>query len=57
MSNPGASKAAISFHYDLGNDFFRLFLDRECHYSCAMYDKESDSLEAAQKRKLDYHIH
>ena len=56
ISNPGAPKAAISFHYDLGNEFFRLFLDRECSYSCAMYDKESDSLEAAQQRKLEYHI-
>ncbi len=55
-ANPGASKAAISFHYDLGNEFFRLFLDRECCYSCAMYDKESDSFEAAQQRKLEYHI-
>ncbi len=55
-ANPGASKAAISFHYDLGNEFFRLFLDRECCYSCAMYDNESDSLEAAQQRKLEYHI-
>lgn len=56
IRNPGASKAAISFHYDLGNEFFRLFLDRECCYSCAMYDNESDSLEAAQQRKLEYHI-
>src|SRR6202521_6428698 len=55
-ANPGASKAAISFHYDLGNEFFRLFLDREFCYSCAMYDKESDSLEAAQQRKLEDHI-
>jgi cyclopropane-fatty-acyl-phospholipid synthase len=56
IANPGASKAAISFHYDLGNEFFRLFLDRECCYSCAMYDKQSDSFEAAQQRKLEYHI-
>lgn len=55
-SNPGASKAAISFHYDLGNEFFRLFLDRECCYSCAMYDGESDTFEDAQQRKLEYHI-
>ncbi len=55
-SNPGASKAAISFHYDLGNEFFRLFLDRECCYSCAMYDEDSESLERAQERKLEYHI-
>ena len=55
-SNPGASKAAISFHYDLGNEFFRLFLDRECCYSRAMYDGESDTFEDAQQRKLEYHI-
>jgi cyclopropane-fatty-acyl-phospholipid synthase len=55
-ANRGASKAAISFHYDLGNEFFRLFLDRECCYSCAMYDNDSDSFEAAQQRKLEYHI-
>jgi cyclopropane-fatty-acyl-phospholipid synthase len=56
ISNPGASKAAISFHYDLGNEFFRLFLDRECCYSCAMYDADSESLEKAQERKLEYRI-
>jgi cyclopropane fatty-acyl-phospholipid synthase-like methyltransferase len=50
-SNPGASKAAISLHYDLSNEFFRLFLDRELCYSCAMYDNESDSFEEAQERK------
>src|SRR5271167_3454404 len=55
-SNPGASKAAISLHYDLGNEFFRLFLDRELCYSCAMYDQEPDSFEKAQERKLEYHI-
>ena len=56
IANPGASKAAISFHYDLGNEFFRLFLDREFCYSCALYDNESDSLETAQQRKLEYYI-
>ena len=55
-NNPGASKAAISFHYDLGNDFFRLFLDHELCYSCAMYDTQPVSFEAAQERKLEYHI-
>src|SRR5260370_10169149 len=55
-TNPGTSKAAISFHCDLGNEFFRLFLDREWCYSCAMYDQEPDTFEAAQQRKLEYHI-
>ncbi|MHB8382917.1 MAG: class I SAM-dependent methyltransferase [Candidatus Binataceae bacterium] len=56
VANPGASKDAISFHYDQGNEFFRLFLDRENNYSCAMYENESDTLEQAQERKLEYHI-
>ena len=56
IANPGASKAAISSHYDLGNEFFRLFRDHECCYSCAMYEDASDSFEAAQQRKLEYHI-
>lgn len=55
-ANPGASKAAISFHYDIRNDFFGLFLDSERCYSCAMYDEEPESLEKAQQRKLEYHI-
>jgi cyclopropane-fatty-acyl-phospholipid synthase len=55
-ANPGASKAAISFHYDIGNEFFRLFLDSERCYSCALFEDGSDSLEKAQERKLDYHI-
>jgi cyclopropane-fatty-acyl-phospholipid synthase len=55
-TNPGASKTAISFHYDLGNEFFKLFLDRELCYSCAMYEHEAESLEQAQERKLEFHI-
>jgi cyclopropane-fatty-acyl-phospholipid synthase len=59
IENPGTSKAAISYHYDIGNDFYRLFLDRNCCYSGAMYDEavENESLDSAQERKLDYHIH
>jgi Mycolic acid cyclopropane synthetase len=44
MANPGASKAAISFHYDLGNEFVRLFLDRECCYSCVPCTTKSPTL-------------
>ncbi|MGH7781462.1 MAG: class I SAM-dependent methyltransferase [Candidatus Binataceae bacterium] len=56
VANPGASKKAISFHYDQGNEFFRLILDSDNSYSCAMYEDESDTLEQAQARKLEYHI-
>ena len=47
------SRRNIRAHYDLGNDFFRLFLDRSLMYSCACYESEGDSLEAAQFHKLD----
>ena len=51
------SRANISHHYDLGNDFYRLFLDRTMAYSCAYYSDESDSLEQAQLRKFDVICH
>ena len=47
------SKKNISYHYDLGNDFYRLFLDESLAYSCAYYDRAEDSLEAAQQRKFE----
>ncbi len=43
----------IAYHYDLGNDFYRLFLDRTLAYSCAYYDGAGDTLEQAQIRKFD----
>lgn len=42
----------IHRHYDLGNEFFRLFLDANLLYSCAVYDRPDDSLEVAQVNKL-----
>jgi cyclopropane-fatty-acyl-phospholipid synthase len=50
----GASTAAIQHHYDLGNEFYALWLDASRTYSCALWDGYSDTLEAAQMRKLDY---
>lgn len=46
-------RAAIQFHYDVGNDFFGLFLDDDLVYSCAYYLNGDETLEAAQRRKLD----
>lgn len=43
----------IQFHYDVGNDFFDLFLDRQYKiYSCAVWET-ADTLELAQAKKLD----
>lgn len=47
------SKRNIGAHYDLSNDFFRLFLDRNMVYSSAVYQNANDSLEKAQVEKLD----
>lgn len=47
------SRRNIRYHYDLGNDFFRLFLDSSLAYSCALYEMPHDSLELAQRRKYD----
>jgi cyclopropane-fatty-acyl-phospholipid synthase len=45
---------AISYHYDLSPDFYRLWLDEGMTYSCAYFDSAGEDLETAQKRKLDY---
>jgi cyclopropane-fatty-acyl-phospholipid synthase len=45
------AKKNISYHYDLGNDFYRLWLDETMTYSSALFLSPQDSLEAAQRRK------
>jgi cyclopropane-fatty-acyl-phospholipid synthase len=52
---PGASAEAIQYHYDVGDDFYQLWLDETRTYSCALWEHDTDSLEVAQLRKLDYH--
>ncbi|MFI9803923.1 class I SAM-dependent methyltransferase [Streptomyces sp. NPDC052301] len=49
----GATAESIKHHYDVSNDFFALWLDTDLTYTCALWD-EGDTLESAQKRKLDY---
>jgi len=47
-------RKAIEHHYDVSNDFYSLFLDRNHVYSCAYYRREDDTLEVAQVQKLDH---
>lgn len=47
-------RSAIEYHYDVANDFYALFLDPNMVYSCAYYQNEGDTLEAAQQHKLDH---
>lgn len=46
------SRRNVRAHYDLGNEFFRLFLDERMMYSSAIFARPGDSLEAAQTNKL-----
>lgn len=46
------SKKNISAHYDLGNNFYQLFLDSTMAYSCAIFE-QGDTLEQAQRRKFE----
>jgi len=47
------SRRNISAHYDLGNDFFRLFLDETLMYSCALFERPDMTLAEASVAKLD----
>lgn len=49
-----AQYGQISAHYDLGNDFYRLWLDPTMSYSCAYFKHDNDSLEEAQRNKVHY---
>ena len=46
--------AAISFHYDVSNEFYRLWLDKERVYSCAYFTNADESLDQAQRNKLEH---
>jgi cyclopropane-fatty-acyl-phospholipid synthase len=45
--------AAIRFHYDVGNDFYGLWLDHRLTYSCAYFETRETTLDEAQEAKLD----
>ena len=48
------SRENIHHHYDLGNDFYKLWLDREMLYTCAYFSSASMGLEEAQVAKMDH---
>ncbi|RUL99329.1 SAM-dependent methyltransferase [Rhizobium chutanense] len=48
------SRRNIEAHYDLGNEFYRQWLDRSMLYSSALFNDETPTLEAAQKNRLDH---
>jgi cyclopropane-fatty-acyl-phospholipid synthase len=48
------NRKAIAFHYDVSNDFYSLWLDRQMVYSCAYFEDAEASLDQAQENKLDH---
>lgn len=51
------SPANVAQHYDIGNDFYRLWLDRQMVYTCAYYERPDLTLEQAQVAKFDHICH
>ena len=47
-------KQQIQSHYDLGNDFYKLWLDDTMTYTCAYFKTPQDTLEEAQRQKIDH---
>ena len=47
-------RQAVTYHYDVSNDFYALWLDRRMVYSCAYFFSSDEDLDTAQERKLDY---
>jgi cyclopropane-fatty-acyl-phospholipid synthase len=51
--SPARDARSVRHHYDVSNDFFRLFLDESMTYSCAVFSRGAESLEQAQTAKLE----
>jgi cyclopropane-fatty-acyl-phospholipid synthase len=49
-----ADRQSIQSHYDVGNEFYGLWLDQQRVYSCGYFKKENDTLDMAQEQKLDH---
>jgi len=53
LHTPERDAAAIRYHYDVGNEFFALFLDESMTYSCGIFSRGAKTLEEAQLTKLE----
>jgi cyclopropane-fatty-acyl-phospholipid synthase len=51
------TKRDVQAHYDRGNSFYQLWLDKGLNYSCAYFNNEDDSLEQAQLQKIHHTLH
>lgn len=54
FNSPQGSRQNILHHYDIGNDFYKLWLDAEMQYTCAYFPTPDLSIEEAQRAKMDH---
>jgi cyclopropane-fatty-acyl-phospholipid synthase len=54
LHTPERDAAAVRSHYDVGNDFYKLWLDKRMVYSCAYFTRPDASLDEAQEAKLEH---
>jgi len=54
IHSPARDRHAATYHYDVSNDFYSLWLDRSMVYSCAYFRSPEEDLDTAQESKLDY---
>lgn len=52
--SPERDRTAVTYHYDTGNEFYRLFLGKWMAYSCAYFSDPRMELDAAQEAKLEH---
>ncbi len=53
VHSPARDRAAVTHHYNVGNDFYALWLDQRMIYSCAYFPTGTEDLNAAQEAKLE----
>lgn len=51
--SPARDREAVTYHYNVSNDFYSLWLDERMVYSCAYFSSADEGLDTAQERKLD----
>ncbi|WP_455539631.1 class I SAM-dependent methyltransferase [Terrisporobacter sp.] len=54
LTSAKKQKEEVTYHYDIGNDFYKLWLDKTFSYSCGYFKDEKDSLYQAQMNKIHH---
>ena len=54
LHSMGRDRQTVTYHYDMSNAFYSLWLDERMVYSCAYFTDPGDDLDTAQERKLEY---